>query len=60
MRIHDLRHTAASLMLANGSSLDDVKRVLGHSTITVTSDTYGHLVQGRSREIADAMDRMLG
>jgi integrase len=60
MRIHDLRHTAASLMLAQGSSLDDVKRVLGHSTIAVTSDTYGHLVEGRSREIADAMDRMLG
>lgn len=60
MRIHDLRHASASMMLAQGSSLDDVKRVLGHSTIAVTVDVYGHLVEGRSREIADAMDRMLG
>jgi integrase len=39
MRIHDLRHAAASMMLGQGYSLDDVKRVLGHSSISVTSDT---------------------
>jgi integrase len=60
MRIHDLRHAATSLMLSQGSTLDDVKRVLGHSSIALTSDTYGHLVAGRSREVADGMDRLLG
>jgi integrase len=59
IRIHDLRHTATSLMLAQGMTLDDVKRVLGHASIALTSDTYGHLVEGRSREIADSMDRAL-
>jgi integrase len=60
VRIHDLRHTAASLMLARGFTLEDVKRVLGHSSIQLTSDTYGHLVEGRSREIASGMDAVLG
>jgi integrase len=48
------------MMLGQGSTLDDVKRVLGHSSIALTSDTYGHLVEGRSREVADGMDRLLG
>jgi integrase len=60
MRLHDLRHTAASMMLGQGSTLDDVKRVMGHASIALTSDTYGHLVEGRSREVADGMDRLLG
>jgi integrase len=60
MRLHDLRHTAASMMLGQGSTLDDVKRVLGHSSIALTSDTYAHLVEGRSREVANGMDRLLG
>jgi integrase len=60
MRLHDLRHVAASLTLANGGSLVDVMRLLGHSSIAVTVDTYGHLVEGRSRELADVMDRLLG
>jgi integrase len=60
IRIHDLRHTAASLMIAQGFALDDVKRVLGHSSIAMTSDVYGHLVEGRSRELADRINRVLG
>lgn len=60
MRTHDLRHAAASLMLSRGYTLEDVKRVLGHSTITQTSNTYAHLVEGRSREIADGMDALFG
>ncbi len=60
IRIHDLRHTAASLMIAQGYTLHDVKRVLGHSSISMTSDVYGHLVEGRGRELADRIDRLLG
>jgi integrase len=60
IRIHDLRHTAASLMLASGASLDDVKRYLGHASITETSDLYGHLVEGRSAEVASGIERAIG
>lgn len=60
IRMHDLRHTAASLMLAQGGTLFDVMKTLGHSNISMTANTYGHLVEGRSRELADGMDRVLG
>lgn len=60
IRMHDLRHTATSFMLAQGASLHDVMKALGHASIAQTANTYGHLVEGRSREIADGMDRALG
>lgn len=60
MRVHDARHTAATLALAGGASLDDVKRMLGHSSVAVTSDIYGHLVSGRQRAIANALDEAVG
>ena len=40
---HDLRHTAAALMIAEGAHLLAVKQRLGHSSIQVTADRYGHL-----------------
>ena len=42
-RFHDLRHTAAALMIAEGAHLLAVKERLGHSSIQVTADRYGHL-----------------
>jgi integrase len=60
MHLHQLRHFYASQMLASGATLYDVMRALGHSSISTTIDTYGHLVEGRSRELADVMDRLLG
>jgi Phage integrase family len=42
-RFHDMRHTAAALMIAEGAHLLAVKERLGHSTIQVTADRYGHL-----------------
>jgi integrase len=59
IRIHDLRHSAASIMLTSGATLDDVKRYLGHSSISVTSDIYGHLVEGRSAEVAGGIERAI-
>ena len=44
MRVHDLRHTAASLWLAAGADPKVVQRVLGHATAAMTMDLYGHLV----------------
>ena len=55
IRFHDLRHTFASLLLTNGESLTYVKDQLGHSSIKMTVDTYGHLVPVANRA---AMDRL--
>jgi integrase len=42
-RVHNLRHTAATILRAyGGADLIDVKEILGHSTVAVTSDLYGH------------------
>jgi integrase len=44
LRVHDLRHTAASLWLAAGADPKVVQRVLGHSSAAMTMDLYGHLI----------------
>ena len=54
-RLHDTRHTFASLLLANGESLKYVQTQLGHSSIRVTADVYGHLVPGDNRDAVDAL-----
>jgi integrase len=56
IRIHDLRHTFASLLIAQGESLVYVRDQLGHSSITITVDTYGHLVPGANRSAVDKLD----
>jgi integrase len=43
VRLHDLRHSFASLLLAGGADLKTVSTALGHSTIAVTADTYAHV-----------------
>ncbi len=58
LRIHDLRHTAAALMIAQGAHPEAVKRHLGHSSITVTMDTYGHLFPSEAEALADRVDGM--
>lgn len=59
-RFHDLRHAAATFLLARGMTLEDVKNLLGHSSITLTSNTYGHVLEQRQRQVAQAMDAVLG
>jgi integrase len=56
IRFHDLRHTFASLLLQNGESLTYVKDQMGHSSINVTVDIYGHLVPGGNRAAVDKLD----
>lgn len=56
IRIHDLRHTFASLLLQNGESIVYVKDQLGHGSISITVDTYGHLVPGANRQAVDKLD----
>jgi integrase len=43
LRLYDLRHTAASLMIRHGASVKAVQRQLGHATASITLDVYGHL-----------------
>jgi integrase len=57
IRFHDLRHTFASLLIQNGESLAYVKDQLGHASIKMTVDVYGHLVPGANRE---AVNRLPG
>lgn len=59
VKIHELRHTAASIMLSLGYTLEDVKQILGHSTIRVTSDVYSHPVNERLRLVTEGLDRAL-
>jgi integrase len=55
-RFHDLRHTAASILLAQGASLHEVKEILGHSQIRLTADLYGHLYMSSARTLVDRLD----
>lgn len=59
MRFHDLRHTAATLMLINGIPLIIVSRRLGHSKPSVTLDIYGHYLPGMQAEAASLMDELV-
>jgi integrase len=59
-RFHDLRHAAATFLLAQGFTLEDVKNLLGHSSIVLTSNTYGHVLKERQRQVAMGMDAVLG
>ncbi len=56
---HELRHSAASLMLANGVKLQVVSQVLGHSSIRMTADVYGHILDPDREQAARAMTAVL-
>lgn len=58
MRFHDLRHTCASLLLANGVPMKQIQLWLGHSTFSTTADIYAHLDYSAQQEtgtVASAM-----
>ena len=59
LRLHDLRHGAASLMLAAGVDLKVVQETLGHSSITLTSDTYTSVYPAVAAAAADAAAAMV-
>ena len=58
IRLHDLRHTFGSLLLQNGASIVYVKEQMGHSSIQVTVDTYGHLIPGANVCFVDRLDEV--
>jgi integrase len=59
IRLHDLRHTAASLILNNGIPVIIVSKRLGHSQPSITMDVYGHLIPGKQQEAASLMDQLM-
>ena len=59
IRFHDLRHTCAMLLLAQGTHPKYVQELLGHATIAITMDTYSHVMPGMSDHTARAMQNAL-
>ncbi len=59
-RFHDLRHTCASLLLAQGVQPRVVMETLGHSGISITMDLYAHVMPHQQRDAADRMQSLLG
>jgi len=59
VRLHDLRHTAASLMLAQGIAPRVVMEILGHSQISITMNTYTHVDPELSRVATDRLQELL-
>jgi integrase len=58
-RFHDLRHFFASQLIANGETAAYVRDQMGHSSIHVTFDTYGHLFPGRGKEAGDRFEKSM-
>ena len=59
IRFHDLRHTAATLLLASGVHPKVVQERLGHATIAITLDTYSHVTPTMQRDAATQLDALL-
>jgi len=55
-RFHDLRHTCAAMLIADGAHPRAIMERLGHSSIKVTLDTYGHLFPGLDEALTDGLD----
>ena len=59
IRFHDLRHTAASIMLNNGIPVLVASRRLGHAKPSMTMDVYGHLIPQKQEEITALMEEVM-
>ncbi|MBE3519591.1 MAG: tyrosine-type recombinase/integrase [Firmicutes bacterium] len=57
-RFHDLRYTCATLLLAQGVHPKFVQEQLGHNQISVTLDTYSHVMPTMMKEVAEKMDSL--
>jgi integrase len=57
LRAHDLRHTAASLLIRRGASVKAVQRTLGHKSAVMTLDRYGHLWPDELEDLAERLDQ---
>lgn len=57
-RVHDLRHTAATLLLMDGATIREVMEQLGHASIATTANIYGHVLDEAKQRMATRMDRL--
>ena len=60
IRFHDLRHTCATLLLSEGVNVKVVSEMLGHASITITLNTYSHVLPDMQDSAAEAMEAALG
>jgi integrase len=60
IRFHDLRYTAATLLLTRGLNPKIVSEMLGHASIAIALDIYSHVAPHMQQQAADAMDDLLG
>jgi len=60
IRFHDMRHTYATLALLNGEKPKVVQETLGHASITLTMDTYSHLLPDMQEDAAVRMEALVG
>ena len=59
MRLHDLRHLCASLLLSQGVHPRVIMEILGHSQISLTMNTYSHVMPGATQAAAEALNGLL-
>jgi integrase len=59
LRFHDLRHTAVALAIAQGAHPKAIQERMGHSSVTVTLDRYGHLFPTLHSALADKLDELM-
>jgi integrase len=58
LRFHDLRHTCVAMLIANGAHPKEIQERLGHSTIRVTFDRYGHLFPSLDERLREGLEKM--
>jgi integrase len=58
IRIHDFRHTCATLLLEAGKDIKDIQYLLRHANFTITANTYAHVTTKKARAIADTMGEL--
>ena len=57
--LHDLRHTSASLLIANNVDIETIARRLGHSNVAITLNRYGHALPSQEEKAVHALQTML-
>ncbi len=60
IRFHDLRHSAATIMISMGVNVKVVQEVLGHSKINMTLDTYTHVLPSMQQDATQRLDNLYG
>jgi integrase len=54
--LHEARHTFASYMIAAGTNIKSITEIMGHASVTVSIDRYGHMMPGGREEVVERMD----